>query len=40
MILVGWLFWELNPEALGSVWLKAFVIREAGRVPFFIYTPA
>jgi hypothetical protein len=25
-ILVGWLFWELNPEVLGLLWLKVSVI--------------
>jgi hypothetical protein len=25
-ILFGWLFWELNPVLLGSLWLKAFAI--------------
>jgi hypothetical protein len=23
-ILVGWFTWELNPEVLGSLWLKAY----------------
>jgi hypothetical protein len=27
----GWMaFWELNPEALGSLWLKAFGIWRGG----------
>jgi hypothetical protein len=34
MILVGWFSWDLNPEVLGSLWLKASVIDEAGRAPF------
>jgi hypothetical protein len=29
-ILVGWLFWELNPEMLGSLWLKASAIFGGG----------
>jgi hypothetical protein len=36
--LVGCLFWELNPEKLGSLWLKSSAIGEAGREPFELYT--
>jgi hypothetical protein len=34
----GWMTsWELNSEVLGSPWLKASVIGEAGRPPFELY---
>jgi hypothetical protein len=36
-ILFGLLFWELNPEVLVSLRLKASVIEKAGRVPFELY---
>jgi hypothetical protein len=46
---VEWLFWKLNPEVLGSLWLKvsstggvslrlkASAFGKAGRAPFELY---